>query len=90
LQQAIEEAEKGETIKVLQSKQQNIRTVILENKDIILDLNGNTINTYVTIEVLGNLEIMDTTNEGKLESHTVVRIIENKGTGNVKISRRNS
>jgi len=89
LQQAIEEGENGETIKVLQSKQQNIRTVIPENKDILLDLNGNTVSTYGTIEVIGNLEVMDTTNEGKIESHTVRYLMENKGTGNIKISRRN-
>jgi len=63
--------------------------VIPENKDIILDLNGNTVSTYGTIEVLGNLEVMDTTNEGKIESHTVIGLIENKGKGNIKVSRRN-
>jgi len=92
LQQAIEEGEKGESIKVLQSKQQNVnlKTVIPENKDIILDLNGNIITTYRTIEVMGNLEVIDTTNEGKIESHTEGRLIENKGRGNITISRRNS
>jgi len=89
LQEAIEEGEKGETIKVLQSKQQNIKTVIPENKDIILDLNGNTVSTYGTIEVLGNIEVMDTTNGGKIESHTVGILMKNKGVGKIKISRRN-
>jgi len=88
LQQAIEEGEKGETIKVLQSKQ-SMKSIIAENKDIILDLNGNTVSTYGTIEVMGNLEVMDTTNEGKIEKHTAGRIIENRGTGNIKVSRRN-
>jgi len=88
LQQAIEEGKEKETIKVLQNNQQSTKTMIPENKDIILDLNGHTISTYGTIEVIGNLELIDITNEGKIESHTLSKLIENKGTGNIKISRR--
>jgi len=74
----------------LQSKQQNVKIVIPENKDIFLDLNGNIVSTYGTIEVLGNLEIIDTTNEGKIESHTVGALIKNEGDGTVEVSRRDS
>jgi len=69
--------------------QQTIKSIISENKDIILDLNGNTVSAYGTIEVIGNLEIMDVTNEGKIENHTAAKTIENEGAGRVNISRRN-
>jgi len=85
LQQAIEESKKGETIKILQSKQQNIRAIVPESKDIVIDLNGNTISTYGTIEIIGNLEITDTTNNGKIESHTVDAIMKVRDTGTVKV-----
>jgi len=89
LQQAIDETENKEIIKVLQNKQQSISIMILGDKDIILDLNGNTILTYGTIEIEGNLETIDTTNEGKIESHTVDAVMKNKGAGRIKVSRRN-
>jgi len=90
LQQAIEEGKEKETITVLQNKQQSTKIIVPENRNIILELNGNTINTYGTIEILGNLEITDITNKGKIESHTVNTVINNKGTEKVKISRRSS
>jgi len=90
LQQAIDEGKGKETIKVLQNKQQNISIIIPENKDIILDLNGNTISTYGTIKIIGNLEITDATSNGKIESHIVDVIIKNEGVGTVEVSRRNS
>jgi len=90
LQQAIEVAKEYETIKVLRNKQQSISTIIPQNKDVILDLSGNTISTYGTIEVVGNLEIEDTENNGKIESYTVDAVIKNKGEGIVEVKRRNS
>ena len=88
LQQAIDEANEKETLQVMKSYQQISLVTILEQKEIILDLNGNTITTFRNIYNKGNLTIIDSKENGYLQSHTVEKLIENEG--NLGLIRRNS
>lgn len=87
LQVAIDETNENDTLQVMQNYTQYEEVIIGAEKNSILDLNGNTINTYGTIRNQGKLLINDSKGNGMITSPVSTTIIQN--TGRIEISRRN-